>query len=297
MKQIVFIGSTASGKTALALDYANKYGANILSLDSLAIYREIDIVSAKPTKEEMGNIKHFGIDEIYPNEHFDVTLFIDLYIRARDESIKDNRELIIVGGTSFYLYILINGISPLPKISSKTKESINEYLEDLDEAYSFLYSLDKDYMQNIKPTDRYRLEKSLEIYLETSLTPTIYFKLNPPKPIIEGSLDIYEIDVDRDILRDRIRYRTDNMFKAGLVDEVKYLEDKYTREPNCMKAIGIREILSYFDGDFNLDEAKEKIIVNTARLAKRQRTFNRSKFKNKKSMSIEKIREELNILY
>lgn len=126
MKQIVFIGSTASGKTALALDYANKYGANILSLDSLAIYKEVDIVSAKPTKEEMGNIKHFGIDEIYPNEHFDVTLFIDLYIRARDESIKDNRELIIVGGTSFYLYILINGISPLPKISSKTKESVND---------------------------------------------------------------------------------------------------------------------------------------------------------------------------
>jgi len=98
-------------------------------------------------------------------------------------------------------------------------------------------------------------------------------------------------------LRDKIRYRTDNMFKAGLVDEVKYLEDKYTREPNCMKAIGIREILSYFDGDFSLDEAKEKIILNTARLAKRQRTFNRSKFKNKKSMSIERIREELNILY
>ncbi len=97
----------------------------------LGIYKEVDIVSAKPTKEEMGNIKHFGIDEIYPNEHFDVTLFIDLYIRARDESIKDNRELIIVGGTSFYLYILINGISPLPKISSKTKESVNEYLEDL----------------------------------------------------------------------------------------------------------------------------------------------------------------------
>ncbi len=87
------------------------------------------------------------------------------------------------------------------------------------------------------------------------------------------------------------------MFKAGLVDEVKYLEDKYTREPNCMKAIGIREILSYFDGDFNLDEAKEKIIVNTARLAKRQRTFNRSKFKNKKSMSIEKIQRRVKYSY
>jgi tRNA dimethylallyltransferase len=293
-KQIAFIGSTASGKSALALKYAKRFGANILSLDSLAIYKEIDIVSAKPTLKERDGILHFGIDEIYPNEHFDVTLFINLYNRARRESIKEGRELVIVGGTSFYLYILLNGISPLPKISDRSRELVRDYLKDLNKAYSFLYSIDRDYMQNIKPTDRYRLEKALELYFETSIIPSRYFALNPPEPIIRDNIEIYEIDINRDILRERIEIRTEQMFSRGLVDEVKYLENRYTREPNCMKAIGIREILRYFDGEFSLEEAKEKIIINTARLAKRQRTFNRSKFKNRRELlDLEQIESKL----
>jgi tRNA dimethylallyltransferase len=295
LKQIAFIGATASGKSALALEYAKRRGANILSLDSLSIYKEIDIVSAKPSKKERGDIKHFGIDEIYPNEHFDVTLFIELYKRAKEESIREKRELIIVGGTSFYLYILLNGISPIPKISNNTKEIVREYLKDTKRAYEFLYSIDRDYMKNIEPTDKYRVEKSLELYFETKLTPTIYFKKNPPIPTIKDKIEIYELDINRDTLREKIRDRTSLMFKMGLVDEVKYLEDRYSRDINPMKAIGIREILDYFDGKYSLDEAKEKIIINTTRLAKRQRTFNRSKFKDRVVMSLEEIREVLNI--
>ena len=95
--QIAIIGSTASGKTAKAIEYAKKNNANILSLDSLAIYKEIDIVSAKPTLKEQDGVKHFGLDIIYPNDSFDVTLFIKLYKEAKTESIKEGKSLVIVG--------------------------------------------------------------------------------------------------------------------------------------------------------------------------------------------------------
>ncbi len=292
-KQIALIAPTASGKTAFAIEYAKKNNANILSLDSLAIYKEMDIVSAKPTLKERDGIKHFGIDEIYPNKHFDVTTFIKLYKKARDKSIKEGKSLIVVGGTSFYLKSLIDGISPMPKISESSKLKTIELLSNIKEAYSFLYSKDREYMQNIKTTDFYRVEKMLNLFFETGLTPTKYFRLNPPKPTITEPLDIYEIVVDRDILRDRIRKRTQKMLDDGLVDEIAYLERKYTKYPNSMKAIGVKEVLDYFDGIYNKIELKEKIVINTARLAKRQRTFNSSQFPNRISMSLEELKKKL----
>ncbi len=288
-RQIAIIGSTASGKTDLAIEYALKNSANILSLDSLAIYKEIDIASAKPTKDERKGIKHFGIDEIYPNQSFDVTIFIKLYKRAKRDSISQNKNLVIVGGTSFYLKSLIDGISPMPKISQKSLNKTKELLLDLKEAYSFLYSIDKNYMQNIKPTDSYRIEKMLNLYFETSLIPTEYFKANPPKPTIDKPLPIYEIETPREILRERIKIRTQKMLDIGLIDEIAYLEKRYTQEPNCMKAIGIKEVLDYFNGLYSIDELREKIVINTARLAKRQRTFNQSQFKYKTTLPLKEL--------
>jgi tRNA dimethylallyltransferase len=292
-KQIALIGSTASGKTALAIEYAQKQSANILSLDSLAIYKEIDIVSAKPTVEERVGVKHYGIDVIYPNESFDVTLFIELYKQAREESIAEGRGLVIVGGTSFYLKSLIDGISPMPTISEKSYQLTQELCQNIEEAHNMLYIIDKKYMQNIETTDYYRIEKMLNLYFETGLTPTDYFRANPPQPTIIEPLPIYEIAIDKDILRDRIRIRTKKMLDMGLINEIAYLEKRYTQAPNCMKAIGIREVLDYFNGLYNIDELREKIIINTARLAKRQRTFNRSQFRYKVSLPLDKLKSYL----
>ncbi len=293
--QIAIIGSTASGKTELAIEYAKKYNFNILSLDSLAIYKEIDIVSAKPTVEERAGVKHYGIDVIYPNESFDVTLFIELYKQAREESIAEGRGLVIVGGTSFYLKSLIDGISPMPTISEKSYQLTQELCQNIKEAHNMLYIIDKEYMQNIETTDYYRIEKMLNLYFETGLTPTEYFLSNPPQPTIIESLPIYEIVLDRDMLRDRIRIRTQKMLDMELIDEVAFLEKKYTQAPNCMKAIGIREVLDYFNGIYSVDELREKIIINTARLAKRQRTFNSSQFEEKISLPFNELREHLTL--
>ena len=291
-QQLALIGSTASGKTALSIDIAKKINANILSLDSLAIYKEIDIASAKPTIEERQGITHFGIDVLYPNEPFDVTTFIKLYKKAKEESIKEGKNLIIVGGTSFYLNVLLKGISSLPKIGKEAKEETQKLLSNLEEAYNFLSQKDPSYMKKIEKSDRYRTEKMLNLFFQTKLTPSEYFKANPPIPTITEKLPIYEIEVERDVLRKRIELRTQKMLKDGLIDEVFYLEKNYTREPNCMKAIGIKEVLAYFDGYYTKQEMKERIVIHTAQLAKRQRTFNKSQFLEKTLLPLEGIREQ-----
>ena len=288
-QQIALIGPTASGKSALAIELAQQNDAYILSLDSLAIYKEINIASAKPSIEERKNIKHFGVDIIFPDEPFDVTTFIKLYHSAKETALRDEKNLIIVGGTSFYLNILMSGISELPAISLKSKQKSNHLLQDLEVAHKFLYDLDKAYLQSITVHDRYRLEKMLNLYFETNMTPSEYFRANPPKPTINQKLPIYEIHVDRDILRKRITERTTQMIKMGLIEEVFYLEKNYTRRPNSMKSIGIKEVLSYLDGYYTKFEMKEKIITHTAQLAKRQRTFNNSKFTDKLSLTLEEL--------
>ncbi len=292
-KQLAIIGSTASGKTALAIELAHKINAHILSLDSLAIYKEIDIASAKPSIEERQGIKHFGIDEIFPNEPFDVTTFIELYKKAKNASIEANKNLIIVGGTGFYLSALINGISELPSISQEAKAKSKEQLQDLQSAYDFLYALDAKYMKNIKSSDSYRIEKMLNLYFETQLSPSEYFLANPPLATIEDNLPIYEIDVNREVLRERIKKRTGQMLQMGLIEEVFYLEKTYTRQPNALKSIGIKEVLAYFDGDYSKKEMQERIVIHTAQLAKRQKTFNKSQFKEKTLLPLEELRNLL----
>ncbi|AXX91135.1 tRNA (adenosine(37)-N6)-dimethylallyltransferase MiaA [Malaciobacter molluscorum LMG 25693] len=270
MKQIAIIGSTASGKTALALDIANKTNSIILSLDSLSVYKQIDIASAKPTVKERGGIVHFGINEVYPDENFDVIQFINCYKKAKEFAYLNKKNLIIVGGTGFYLKALVEGIS----LGVDTKQKLDISKE---EAYEFLYNLDKQYMQKIASNDSYRIEKAYAIYKQTGKTPTEFFNENKKEPIAKN-LKIFEITWPRDELKKRISLRTKQMINNGLIDEVIFLEKKYTRLPNCMSSIGIIETLEYLDGKLTKEQLEEKISINTAKLAKRQNTFNNSQF-------------------
>ena len=287
-KEIAIIAPTASGKTALSISLAHKLNAIILSLDSLAIYKHIDITSAKPTLNERDNIKHFGIDIIYPNQSFDVIEYIKIYKQAKLYAQKHNKNLIIVGGSGFYLKTLLQGISNIPKISKSTKQWVKHQLTNIDKAYKFLYEKDKAYMEKIALNDRYRIEKALSIYKQTNSVASVYFEQNKPKPIIDNT-DIYEIETDPAVLRDNIALRTQNMLDLGLIDEVIYLEKKYTREPNSMQSIGIKETLDYLDGKLSKEQLKEKIIINTVRLAKHQRTFNKGQFCNTLKYPLEQM--------
>lgn len=281
MKEIAIIGSTASGKTKLSIDIAQKTNSIILSLDSLSVYKEIDIASAKPTKEERGNIIHFGIDEVFPNETFDVIRFIECYQNAKNYAKNNDKNLIIVGGTGFYLKAIIDGLSM--GVDSKIKLDIPS-----EKAYELLFELDPIYMEKIESNDKYRIEKAYAIYKQTNLTPTQYFEKNP-KISFGENIQIFEILWDREELKKRVHLRTKQMINDGIIDEVIYLEKKYNRSPNCMSSIGIVETLEYLDGKLTKDTLIEKIALNTSKLAKRQNTFNKSQFENKISNSLEKL--------
>ncbi len=292
-QQLAIIGPTASGKTALALELASRHNGVILSLDSLALYRQIDIASAKPTPQERGDIPHFGIDLVDPDMLFDVVTFIDEYRLAAADALRRDVLLIIVGGSGFYLKTLLEGISPLPETTEAHRRHIKTLMDDLPLAYEHLRGIDPDFAVKITPADRYRIEKGLRIYYASGETPGRWYAQHPPRPIIEGPLPIYEITVERSLLRERIRLRTQKMLREGLIDEVCMLERTYTRAPHPMKAIGIKETLEYLDGRYDQTQLREAIITHTAQLAKRQVTFNKSQLGKTVRGTLPDLRKQL----
>lgn len=288
MKQLAIIGSTASGKSDLALSLALKHNAFILSIDSLSIYKQIDIASAKPSKTELSMIEHFGIDRLTPDENASVFTFIDEYRRIYDQAARENKNIIIVGGSSFYLKSMIEGLSKIPEFSAETRAKAKEMLLDLDTCHRLLSDIDPRSMQKIASSDRYRIEKMLLIYLESAIAPSEWFEAHPPQPII-SECPVFNLQIDRERLRERIAIRTDTMISTGLIDEVAFLEQLYGRAPNSMKAIGIIETLEYLDGKITKDELATLISTHTAQLAKRQQTFNAHQFDLSVSGSVDEL--------
>lgn len=288
METYAIIGPTASGKSDLAVRIAEALDAEILSLDSLSIYKQIDIASAKPTPGECRGILHYGIDLLAPDEAFSVATFIDLYRDAKAASESHGKPLVIVGGSSFYLKALIEGISEVPPPDGETLHRAETLLRDLKSTHAMLSKIDPQTMRKIAPADRYRIEKMLLLYLQSGAAPSEWFAAHPPQPVLTD-FTLYEIAMARDVLRERIRVRTGKMVDAGLIDEVAGLERRYGRAPNAMKAIGIVEVLDFLDGKCTKAEMTEQITTHTAQLAKRQQTFNRNQFPMKKSLGAEEI--------
>lgn len=277
MRQLAIIGPTASGKSDLALDLAQEHNAFILSIDSLSIYQEIDIASAKPSPQELASVEHFGINALLPNVNATVFDFISEYRRIHAKATQEGKNIIIVGGSSFYLKSMLDGLSYIPPISDDTKIRVTEMLCDLPKAHQFLSQIDPSTMEKIAPNDPYRLEKMLHLYLETSTAPSQWFQEHPPEPIIQ-ECPVLSIETQRSYLRERIALRTVKMLQHGLIDEISSLEQKYGRAANSMHAIGVIETLEFLDGKIDKSTLREKITTHTAQLAKRQQTFNTHQF-------------------
>jgi len=290
MKQLAIIGPTGSGKSDLAIKIAQQMNAYILSIDSLSIYKEIDIVSAKPSIEELSKVKHFGINVLDPDTYFSVDIFINLYKETLQTCKKQHKNLLIVGGTSFYLKSLMQGLSPLPTITTEISKLVQNKLKDLDTCYKKLLLLDPQYMKRIDSNDSYRIEKAMLIYEASSQTPSEWFTNHPPVPIIKD-IKIFNIEVGRDLLRERIYKRTHVMFQMGIIDEVCILEKKYSRLPHAMNSIGIVEVLEYLDGKITQEQMLENISIHTAQLAKRQQTFNKTQFKSVVSANLQELQK------
>lgn len=267
------LGTTASGKSALALRLARKFGLCIFSLDSLSVYKGVDIASAKPSTADLREICHYGIDLLSPSEKCSAGVFLQLLCDIPKNEIP---KLLLVGGTSFYLKSIIDGLSLAPKSSAFVEDYIAKIAQNKAQAHKLLRQIDSDFAAKISPNDRFRIAKGLQIYFLTNQTPSVFFAQNPRQKL-PFNIKIFELIKPREILREDIKIRTERMFERGLIDEVRSLRQNFSQS-QVFKTIGVKEIIAFLEGKISLEGAKEAIIKNTLSLAKRQRTFNRTQF-------------------
>lgn len=280
MEIMAIIGQTACGKSDFAHRLAMKSGAALLSMDSLCVYRTIDIASAKPSAAERESLTYFGVDIVDPDMRFGVDEFVAEFKRARNFCAASGRDMIIVGGSSFYLKALLDGLSALPDISEAVRAEVFTILRDVKKGYELLRSLDGAWAEKIKPNDRYRIEKALLVALASGKTPTLWFSENPPIPLSDR-VEIMCVQIDKTELWDRIATRTKSMIKRGLIEEIEALRNRYAKEIQPAGAIGIRETLEFLEGKHTASKLEELINIHTRQLAKRQKTFNASQFGNR----------------
>lgn len=274
-KVIVICGPTASGKTSLSIALAKQINGEIVSCDSMQIYKYMDIGSAKPTKDEMDGIEHYLIDYILPNERYNVARYKKDAEVAIEDIIKKGKTPIIVGGTGLYLNSLIYGIE-YPEIEldeeyRKKLETRVEY-EGLETLYQEAVKIDSEAMQTISINDKKRILRVLEIYHATGKTKTQQ-EIESRKGGIKYDYKIFAIEWPREELYERINLRVDQMVNQGLVKEVENLIKKYPETPTAMQALGYKEIKEYLDGEITKEDSIEKIKQETRRYAKRQLTW------------------------
>ncbi len=271
-KIIIICGPTASGKSDLAIECAKLLDTEIVSADSMYIYKMLDIGTAKPKISEMQGIKHHLIDVVEPFDYFSVNDYKSLAEPIIKDIIHRKKIPIICGGTGFYINSILydlsygNGEANL-EIREKYKqlalEKGNEYV------YNILMELDLESAKKLHFNDVKRVIRALEIY-ETGTKKSDIKDNYIPKYDYKA----FSIDYPRNLLYERINYRVDKMIENGLTDEIKYLLSIGVNRTNqCMQAIGYKEILDYLDGNCSLEKAIDDIKLNTRHYAKRQITF------------------------
>ena len=282
-KVIVICGPTASGKTALSIELAKRINGEIVSCDSMQIYKYMDIGSAKPTEEEKQNIKHYMMDFVEPSERYSVAEYKVGAEKAIEEILRKGKTPIIVGGTGLYVNSLIYGIEYSDiKIDENYRNKLEEIVntKGLDILYKEALKIDPKAMQKITPNDKKRIMRVLEIYHATGKTKTEQ-EIESRKKGVKYDYVVFGITMDREKLYDRINKRVDIMLKQGLENEVKNLIEKYPNCPTAMQGLGYKEVRDYFNGIYTKDEMIEKIKMETRRYAKRQLTWFR---KNKQTI-------------
>ena len=275
-KVIVIAGPTASGKTALSIELAKKINGEIVSCDSMQIYKEMDIGTAKVTKEEMQGIKHYLIDIIPPTERYTVSNFKKDSEAAIEEVLAKGKVPIVVGGTGLYVNSLIYGIEYMDmEFDSEYRDELMKRAE-IEEGLKALYEeackIDAKAMEKISSNDKKRIVRVLEIYKATGKTKTELEILSREKGI-KYDFKKFAINMDREKLYNRINLRVDIMLEQGLVEEVKKIYNKYDEYPTAMQALGYKEVVEYLEEKISYEEMVEKIKQETRRYAKRQLTW------------------------
>ncbi len=261
MKPIIIYGPTGVGKTDISLKLAKKYNAEIISCDSMQIYKYLDVGTAKISKNEMQGIQHHLIDFVEPNENYSVYQFVSDCKQIMEDIKKRNKNIVIVGGTGLYIKALIEnynmGEVNRENIKDEFKEKTNEQLVEL------IQKAGKELKQ-----EDYNNRARLLRYAELCTSNSKVTKLDEADKYM-----LFGLTCDRTQLYNRINTRVDNMLKNGLLNEVEQIYKKYGENIQCFKAIGYKEFIPYFKGEINLDKCIELIKQHSRNYAKRQFTF------------------------
>ncbi len=273
-KLIAVVGPTASGKTDLSVSLAGELDGEIISCDSMQIYRGMNIGTAKPTEEEKRGIKHHLIDIIAPSEPFSCADYKPLAESAVLDILSRNKVPIFCGGTGLYLDSVISVSGFSPEIPDGIREELKRFSPE--ELWSELLRADPEAAAKTHPNNVKRVMRALEIYRGTGKTKTEWDRLSKETPPPYDALIIGLDFLDRGKLYDRINRRADIMLSGGLLDEVAALD--LPRDSSAAQAIGYKELYLYLDGRIGYDEAAELLKKNTRNYAKRQLTwFKRNK--------------------
>jgi len=278
IKVLVIVGSTAIGKTQLALELATEINAEIISADSMQIYKYMDIGTAKPTLDEQKRVKHHLIDILCPDESFSAALFKK---RARQAVSSINRQgkiAIVAGGTGLYIKALTKGLFKGPKANASLRQTLWEKIkkEGGSHLHRELADVDPATASRLHPNDFFRIIRALEVYYLTRRPISEQHEEHSFKDSPFETLKI-GLHLDRQQLYARIEDRIDKMVASGLVYEVKSLLDMgYTGDLNSMKGLGYKQIIEYLLGDPSFDDATLQIKQDTKRYAKRQMTWFRA---------------------
>lgn len=274
-KVIVIGGPTATGKTALSIELAKKMNGEIISADSMLIYQDMDIGTAKPTMEEREGISHYMIDVVEPNERFSVADFKKGALEAIREILKKGKVPIIVGGTGLYIDSLVLGIEypeiPVDLAYRKELESRIKQ-EGLESLYREACKIDAEAMQKISPNDQKRICRVLEVYRTSGKTKS-QLEIESRKNEIPYDYHVFVLNIEREKLYERINQRVDKMMEHGLINEVEQIRKKYQEFPTAMQGLGYKEVVEYLEGQTTKEEMIEKIKMETRRYAKRQVTW------------------------
>ncbi len=277
VKPVVYVigGPTATGKSKLAVELAKRVGGEVISADSMQIYKDMNIGTAKITEDEMQGIKHYMIDYVSPEERYSVSNFKKDAEKSIEEIIDKGKIPIIVGGTGLYIDSLIYGIEfQDEKIDIEYREKLNKIAEKdgLEKLYEKAKNIDPQAMKKISINDKKRIIRVLEIYHKTGKTKTQQEEESRKKEV-KYNYKVFAITMPREKLYERVEKRVDNMISQGLIEEVQGILKKYKKFPTAMQGLGYKEVVEYLENELTKEEMIEKIKKETRHYAKRQLTW------------------------
>lgn len=273
-KAVIIGGPTGVGKTSLSINLAKELKADIISADSAQVYQGLDIGTAKIKKEEMQGIKHHLLDVTAPTKKYSVGEFAEATNAILQEKYKKKENILLVGGTGLYLSAVSDGLSSLPAANFALREKFSQ--KTTEALYQELLSCDILSANLIHPNNRVRIERALEVFLLTGKSFVVLSKQN----VKENPYSFHKIALERnrEHLYDRINQRVDLMMEEGLLEEAKYLYQRYGEALKKLRIIGYDQLIEYFEGMISLEKAIESIKRDSRHYAKRQFTW----FKQKK---------------